>query len=119
MGTLGPILADHERIEVRRLEAALALLNLPEVASRLPDVSVTADEMARLLACGAFLSGRFPRLLVLREAWSVLDALTSQLKPGQENPPELVAEIRLKLSGFRQQMKELHRALRAQAYPFD
>jgi Zn-dependent protease with chaperone function len=119
MGALGPILADHERIEVRRLEAALALLNLPEVASRLPDVSVTADEMARLLACGAFLSGRFPRLLVLREASSVLDALTSQLKPGQENPPELVAEIRLKLSGFRQQMKELHRALRAQAYPFD
>lgn len=119
MGTLGPVLAENERIEVRRLEAALALFNLPEVAALLPDVSVAPDEVARLLACGAFLAERFPRILVLREAWSVLDVLVAQLKPGDENPPELIAEIRHKLVGFREQIKELHRALRAQPYPFD
>jgi hypothetical protein len=119
MGELGPVLAGHERIEVRRLEAALALFSLPEVAAQLPVVSLAPDEAARLFACGAFLADRFPKLLVLRESWSVLDALVSQLEPGEEPLPELIAEIRRLLAGFREQIKDLHRALRAQPYPFD
>ncbi|HEX3130399.1 MAG TPA: M48 family metalloprotease [Thermoanaerobaculia bacterium] len=119
MGELGPVLAEHERIEVRRLEAALALFQLPEIAAKLPAVTAAPGEVERLLACGAFLAGRFPRLLVLRESWAVLEALASQLRPEKELPPDLIPEIRLRLAVFREEIKDVHRALRAQVYPFD
>jgi hypothetical protein len=119
MGNLGSVLAEHEETEVRRLEAALALFTLPEIAEKLSGVSVAEGEIERLFACGAFLADRFPRLLALREACAVLDVLVTQLTPVEEPPVDLVPEINRLLISFREDIKDLHRALRAQMYPFD
>ena len=108
-----------ETSEVRRLELALALLGHPEVASRLPGVSVAPDEVERFLACGALLARQLSRLIDLREARGVLDILAAQLRPNGENPPQLIEEIRKRLADLQAQLKELHRSLRAQPYPFD
>ena len=107
MQSYGGDLAAFEEREVRRLLLALSLLG-----------GEPAAEARRLLACAAFLGPQLPLLFGLRESLAVLDILHAQLKPDRSNP-RLAKALDARRSRLHEQLKELHRALRGQAYPFD
>jgi Zn-dependent protease with chaperone function len=98
-------LAGFEAKETGRLLLALSLLETPA-------------EAERLLACAALLGERFTALFNLRETGSILDILGLQAKPDRANP-RLGAAIQEHFGLLLEQLKELHRGLRAAEYPFD
>lgn len=118
MQAAGEQLERYEGVEVRRLLLALILLGLPPTAGRIAEQEALQAEIPRLLACAAFLKEFFPRLFALREVRVQLDILAGQVKPKEENP-KLRAVLRHHLSRLQDQLKELHRGLRAGLYPFD
>ncbi len=107
MRSLGAELAAFEEREVRRLLLALSLLD-----------GEPAAEARRLLACAAFLGPHLPLLFGLRESRAVLDILHAQIKPDRPNP-RLAKALEARRTRLHEQLKELHRTLRGQAYPFD
>jgi Zn-dependent protease with chaperone function len=118
MRSSGVQLEKFEKLEVRRLGLALVLLAEPRVAARLPAAEAWGQEVPRLLACAAFLSGIFPQMSGLRTTRAVLDILAHQLQPERDNT-RLVATITERLAAFQDQLKTLHRDLRPQPYPFE
>jgi len=118
MEAAGEQLERYEGVEVRRLLLALILLGLPPTAGRIAEPQALQAEIPRLLACAAFLKEIFPRLFALREVRIQLEILAAQVKPKEENP-KLLAGLRHHLSRLQEQLKELHRGLRAGLYPFD
>lgn len=111
-------LEKFEKLEVRRLGLALVLLEAPQVALRFKEVDAWRQEVPPLLACAAFLTGKFPRMLELRTSKMVLEVLVNQIKSDQPNP-RLFGVIADRLETLQDQLKELHRELRGQPYPFE
>ncbi len=107
MRSLGAELTAGEEREVRRLLLPLSLLDGPPAA-----------EAQRLLACAAFLGPHLPLLFELRETCVVLDILRVQIKPDRPNR-RLRDALEARRTRLLEQLKELHRTLRGQAYPFD
>jgi hypothetical protein len=108
----------YEKMEVRRLGLALVLLAAPQVAGRLRETEAWQQEVPRLLSCAAFLTGRFPQMNNLRTARAVLDILVRQIRPDRESS-RLFGVITEKLADLQEQLKDLHRDLRPQPYPFE
>jgi Zn-dependent protease with chaperone function len=111
-------LEKFEKWEGRRLGLALVLLDAEQVRNRVADVVIWRKEVPQLLACSAFLTGRLARLYELRASRAVLEILVAQLKPDRERP-RLIEVILEKLADLQERLKELHRELRNQPYPFD
>lgn len=111
-------LEKFEKWEGRRLGLALVLLDAEQVRSRVTDVVGWRKEVPQLLVCSAFLTGKLPRLYELRASRAVLEILVAQIKPDRERP-RLIEVILEKLADLQERLKELHRELRNQPYPFD
>jgi Zn-dependent protease with chaperone function len=118
MRAVGVSLEQYENVEVRRLFLALILLDAPQTGGRVPEPAARREEISRYLACAASLKDAFPRLFELRETRLELDILVQQIKPKTENP-RLFAVIGERLGKLQGRLKELHRILRPQTYPFD
>jgi hypothetical protein len=111
-------LEKFEKWEGRRLGLALVLLDAAQVKARVPEAEAWRKEVPRLLVCSAFLTGKLARLYELRAARAVLEILVAQIKPGVERP-RLIETILSRLADLQERLKELHRELRNQAYPFE
>ncbi len=111
-------LEKFEKWEGRRLGLALVLLDAAQVRSRVTEVDAWRKEVPQLLACSAYLTGKLSRLYELRVSRAVLEILVAQLKPDRERP-RLIEVILEKLADLQERLKELHRELRSQPYPFD
>lgn len=111
-------LEKFEKWEGRRLGLALVLLDAAQVRSRVPEAEAWRKEVPRLLVCSGFLTGKLQRLYELRAARAVLEILVAQIKPDRERP-RLIEAILNKLADLQERLKELHRELRNQPYPFD
>jgi Zn-dependent protease with chaperone function len=111
-------LEKFEKLEVRRLGLALVLLEEPHVAARLREAIAWRQEYPPLLACAAFLTGKFPKILELRTTKMVLDVLVQEIRPDQPDP-QLFGVIADRLETLQEQLKELHRELRNEPYPFE
>ncbi len=118
MRNAGDLLERFETVEVRRLFLALILLDAPQTSGRVPEPAARRQEISRYLACATFMKDAFPRLFALRETRLELDVLVQQIRPKTENS-RLFAVIRERLGTLQSRLKELHRSLRSQAYPFD
>ncbi|MES1243285.1 MAG: M48 family metallopeptidase [Acidobacteriota bacterium] len=118
MKTSSVHLETFEKHEGRRLGLALVLLDAAQVKSRVSEVEAWRKEVPQLLACAGFLTGKLPRLYELRVARAVLEILVAQMKPDREQP-RLIQTILKRLADLQTRLKELHRELRAQPYPFD
>ncbi len=114
----GNLLEPFENVEVRRLFLALILLDAPQTGGRVPEPAALREEITRFLACAAVLKEVFPRLFELRETRQELDILVQQIKPKTENP-RLFGVVHERLETLQDRLKELHRSLRSQPYPFD
>jgi hypothetical protein len=111
-------LEKFEKWEGRRLGLALVLLDAAAVRSRVTEVDAWRKEVPQLLACSAYLTGKLSRLYELRVSRAVLEILVAQIKPDRERP-RLIEVILEKLADLQERLKELHRELRNQPYPFD
>ena len=118
MRNTGDLLERYENVEVRRLLLALILLDAPQTGGRVPEPAARRDEIARYLACAVALKDAFPRLFELRETRTELEILVQQIKPKTEDP-RLFAALRERLGTLQDRLKEVHRIVRPQAYPFD
>jgi hypothetical protein len=111
-------LEKFEKWEGRRLGLALVLLDAAQVKTRTPEAEAWRKEVPQLLVCSGFLTGKLSRLYELRASRAVLEILVVQLKPDRERP-RLIETILSKLADLQERLKELHRELRNQPYPFD
>lgn len=118
MKTSAVHLETFEKSEGRRLGLALVLLDAAQVRSRAAEAEAWRKEVPQLLVCSAFLTGNLPRLYELRVSRAVLEILVAQIKPDRERP-RLIETILKKLADLQERLKELHRELRNQPYPFD
>jgi len=111
-------LEKYEKLEVRRLGLALVLLAAPRVRDQVREADTWSQEVPRLLACAAFLTDKFRQMFDLRVTRAVLEILVDQIRPERDNA-RLFAVISDHLARLQQQLKDLHRDLRSQPYPFE
>jgi hypothetical protein len=115
---LGRQLEAYESTVGRRIGAALALLEVPQVAKRLTDTHARRVEAERLLPVLSLLDLKCGQILELRNSNAALHMLAQQIEANRQNKDLFQAIGKLMQSGARQ-IRALSELLANYRYPLD
>lgn len=113
-----PRLAEFERAAGDRLQAALELLQVPQVAARLKDASRWQNEVQKILDALVVVLRHSPTLIELRQAHLGLATLASQLEAHGKDE-SLISGLIKRMGEVHRLVLELRSDCEAVAYPFD
>ena len=102
----------------RRMAAALALLEVPQVAERVAPSAANRAEIQRLLSVAGLLRGLLDQILAIRNANAALGILARQIAGNQKNVV-LFRGIRERMQHQLMQIGSLSEKLALHRYPFD